>query len=607
MGFPFNIKPNNEKRGVFMKTTATIMQVSRSLLILTPAEYDKPESTVQISAKKNNVPNPTVFGAPQIFELKDSLKDHPMQKADELAQFVKRCAQSIGLNLGDVFVCVEDEDNVVSTEYTHPAAKDKMLPAYARVEAEKILHGDIAQYTIIHSEYGYQFGKAKKAEDLQAALFAMGSKTIADIKIEFEREGINVVKIIPPITALIYAGKEMMNSATKTVALISTDFVATRLVILHNGAPIFQQSFSGVLEDVAEMLSLEFGISPIGAIDLIRENGLGVCDRCNDPNTRKQTMGMLDNAAGEVLRTIRMVISRQKVDIDQIVICDTLSRLANLSNYCRSIGLTAPIEAASSIYTADAHPPVATEVAVDKGYNANCYVTLNAILNMKPADGNFLGGESGIATLQKTSTLGGKITAGIAIAAGLWMVAIGASWIFLNIRQQNDKNALNDPIFTEAKQLLKDQEDYTKKLSNLESDKALLPTTIVHVEDMTKQIFDFPKTSACAIQSIRIDNSVSTIKTEVVTPDFEKFVSLRGAIEDKNYFTVDAKMTSTYDDRKDAIINELNMSLSIDTIKAAEKEKAEKLGTKSSANSTEKTKTAETSSTDKNTSEEASK
>lgn len=122
----------------------------------------------------------------------------------------------------------------------------------------------------------------QKNEDLQAALFAMSSKTIADIRMEFEKEGIHVVKIIPPITALIHAGKQQMNSATKTVALISLDFVATRLVILHNGAPIFQQSFSSVLEDIAEMISLEFGISPLGAIDLIRENGLGVCDRCND-------------------------------------------------------------------------------------------------------------------------------------------------------------------------------------------------------------------------------------------------------------------------------------------------------------------------------------
>lgn len=53
-----------------MKTTATVMQVSRSLLILTPAEYDKPEATIQISAKKNSVPIPTIFGAPQIFELR---------------------------------------------------------------------------------------------------------------------------------------------------------------------------------------------------------------------------------------------------------------------------------------------------------------------------------------------------------------------------------------------------------------------------------------------------------------------------------------------------------------------------------------------------------
>lgn len=568
-----------------MKTTATVMQVSRSLLILTPAEYDKPEATVQISAKKNNVPSPTVFGAPQIFELKDSLKDHPMQKADELAQFVKRCAQSIGLNLGDVFVCVEDEDNVVSTEYTHPAAKDKMLPAYARVEAEKILHGDIAQYTIIHSEYGYQFGKAKKAEDLQAALFAMSSKTIADIKIEFEKEGIHVVKIIPPITALIHAGKEQMNSATKTVALISLDFVATRLVILHNGAPIFQQSFSSVMEDIAEMLSLEFGISPLGAIDMIRENGLGVCDRCNDPNTRKQTMGMLDNAAGEILRTLRMVISTQKIDIDQIVICDALSKLSNLSNYCRSIGLTAPIENVSSIYTTGAKLPLATEVAVDKGYNSSCYVTLNAILSMDVGDGNFLGGESGLASLQKTSTIGGKITAGIAIAAGVWMVAIGASWIFLNIRQQNDKNALNDPIFTETKQLLKDQEDYTKKLNNLESDKALLPRTIVHVEDVTKELFDLPNNNACAIQSIKIDNSDSTIKAEVLTSDFPKFVDLRSFIEEKKYFTVSADMTSTYDDRKGAVMSDLNMAVSIDTINDA-KEKAGISTTKPSTNKT---------------------
>lgn len=557
-----------------MKTTATVMQVSRSLLILTPAEYDKPEATIQISAKKNNVPTPAVFGAPQIFELKDSLKDHPMQKADELAQFVKRCAQSIGLNLGDVFVCIEDEDNVVSTEYTHPAAKDKMLPAYARVEAEKILHGDIAQYTIIHSEYGYQFGKAKKSEDLQAALFAMSSKTIADIKIEFEKEGIHVVKIIPPVTALIHAGKEQMNSATKTVALISLDLVATRLVIMHNGAPVFQQSFSSVLEDIAEMLSLEFGISPLGAIDLIRENGLGVCDRCNDPNTRKQTMGMLDNAAGEILRTLRMVISTQKIDIDQIVICDNLCTLDNLSNYCRSIGLTAPIDNVSSIYTQGVVPPVVTEVAKDKGYNPSCYVTLNAILGMGVGDGNFLGGESGMAALQRTSTLGGKIAAGLAVAVAVWMLVVGGWWMFLNIRYNNDQNALNDPILNETKTLLKDEETYTAKLSNLQTDKDLLPKTIVDVGDILDNIFEFSKQKLGALQSVVVNNSSNAITANILTTDFEQYVKLRDYIQsDQKFFDLSANMTSTRDEERNAITNTLNISVSADTIKKAQEEK----------------------------------
>ena len=40
-----------------MKTVATVMQLTRSLLILTPAEYDKPEGG--ISSKKRGGTTPT--------------------------------------------------------------------------------------------------------------------------------------------------------------------------------------------------------------------------------------------------------------------------------------------------------------------------------------------------------------------------------------------------------------------------------------------------------------------------------------------------------------------------------------------------------------------
>ena len=127
-----------------MKSVATVMQVTRSLLILTPAEYDKPEGGLS-GKKKGGMP--TNFSVPQIFELNESLKDHPFEKSEELAAFVKRCAESVSMDLGDIFLCIEDEDILITKEYKHHAeAKEKLLQTYARVEAESVLHSDAEKY-----------------------------------------------------------------------------------------------------------------------------------------------------------------------------------------------------------------------------------------------------------------------------------------------------------------------------------------------------------------------------------------------------------------------------------------------------------------------------
>ena len=62
-----------------MKTVATVLQITRGLLILTPAEYDKPEGGFAVKNKRPSMP--TTFSVPQIFELNDSLKDHPYEKS----------------------------------------------------------------------------------------------------------------------------------------------------------------------------------------------------------------------------------------------------------------------------------------------------------------------------------------------------------------------------------------------------------------------------------------------------------------------------------------------------------------------------------------------
>ena len=566
-----------------MKTIATVMQITRGLLILTPAEYDKPEGGLQIKSKKGASSLPTSFNVPQIFELNDSLKDHPFEKTEELAAFVKRCAESMSMEIGDLFVCIEDEDVLITKEYKHPLSKEKLLPTFARVEAENVLHSDVDKYTILNFEYGQQYGKANKAQDVSASLFAMNTGMLADLRVNFEKEGLHVVKVTPPIAGMLYTAKADLNSATKSIALISVDFAATRLVVLHNGAPVFQQSFSSVLEDIAELLSLEFGMSKMGAIDLIRQEGLGVCNKCHSPQTRKQTMSMLDNAAGEIIRNLRVVISTQRLDIDELVFCDAISKIPNLINYSRSVGLTAPLENVTDLFTGSTRPPVVVESAMNKGYDASAFITLNGVLTMPLAEANLLGGESNIMAAiasQNSSKLGKNITMGVGIVAALWMVAVGGWWLALELQQTNDNKTLNDPNYIKAKQLIADEAEYTQKLSNLSSDLELLPQTTIKSADIVNELFTQITSKVNNYSGISISNSQNTIEMSVDVKNYDAYVDLRNEIIDNGYFTLsDAFSVNTVSDNNGTTENlylqgNLSMSISDETFEIAEEKAA---------------------------------
>jgi len=524
-----------------MKTIATVMQITRSLLILTPAEYDKPEGGFSSKSKRSSVV-PTNFNVPQIFELNDSLKDHPYEKTEELAAFVKRCAASVSMEIGDLFVCIEDEDVLITKEYKHAPAKDKLLPTFARVEAENVLHAEVEKYTILNFEYGQQYGKASKSEDVSASLFAMNTGILTDLRANFENEGIHIVKITPPIAGMLYTSKADLNSATRAIALISMDFAATRLVVLHNGAPVFQQSFSSVLEDIAEMFSLEFGISKMGAIDLIRQEGLGACNKCNSATTRKQTMTMLDNAAGEILRNLRMVISTMRLDIDQIVLCDALAKLPNIAQYCRSVGLTAPMEKVTNLFTGATVAPVATPNAAEKGFDTTSFITLNGVLTMPVNEANLLLGETNAMSAlaaAKNGKLGKTITAGVVVAALVWMVGVGGWWLALEMQKKNDTDQLNSNQFDTAKTLIKEESDYKERIGNLDKDSETLPHTVVKSADTAKAFFTQVINSSSKIDSVDLNIEANELNANLYVEDYNAFVELKNSIAAGGYFDVE--------------------------------------------------------------------
>lgn len=541
-----------------MKTVATVMQLTRSLLILTPAEYDKPEGGLALS-KKKGTSVPSNFSVPQIFELNESLKDHPYEKSDELAAFVKRCAESVSMELGDIFLCIEDEDILITKEYKHHfESKDKLLLTYARVEAETVLHQEVEKYTILNFEYGQQYGKANKSEDVSASLFAMNTAMLTDIRANFSAAGLKIVKVAPPIAGMLYTAKADLNSATRAIALISMDFAATRLVVLHNGAPVFQQSFSSVLEDVAEMLMLEFGISKLGAIDLIRQKGLGVCNECNSAQTRKQVMSMLDNAAGEILRNLRMVISTMRLDIDQIVLCDALAKLPNIAAYCRQVGLTAPMQKVTDIFSGQSQPPTATAAAQQRGFDSVSFITLNGLLTMPYVEANLLQGQTNIMSAlskQEGHKIGNLVAAAMGVAAAVWMIAVSAFWVSMNIRENNDTNDLKSEKYKQARQLVADEKKWVQLTDNVQTNIDRLPKATYKLSTAIQYIYDqivhgpnVNETNSISVQKYTDKNTKTSettpgvlIKTSLTLDTLEKYNAFAAKLAEEKIFSIDER------------------------------------------------------------------
>lgn len=530
-----------------MESTATILQITRGLLILTPAKYDKPEAS-SFAVKNKRPSQPTTFSVPQIFELNDSLKDHPFEKAEELAAFVKRCAESASIILGDVFICIEDEDVLITKEYKHAPAKEKLLPTFARVEAGNLLHNDVDKYTILNFEYGQQYGKQNnKGEDVSASLFAMQTGLLTDLRAAFMNEGITIVKVVPPIAGMLYTCKtDLSPERGSTVAVISMDFAATRLVIIQNGVPLFQQSYSSVLEDIAEMFSLEFGMSKLGAIDLIRQEGLGVCSKCKSAATQKQTMTMLDNAANEVVRNLRMIMSTKRLDIDSIVLIDVLAKLPNIANYCRQIGLSAPMESFTRILSGTANAPVADSTATEKSYDTTSFVTLNGILTMPVEDANLLAGENNILSAMSGeggSKLGRVITAGLGVAAGIWIVAILGWWGALAMRENNDNAQLQDTRYAPAKQLIADEAFWKNQLENMDKNLELLPNTDLKSADVVTEIFAQVRDKVITWDGITMENEKNEFRTDIYVDNLDAFVKFKDEINEVAYFKIGDAIT----------------------------------------------------------------
>ncbi len=499
-----------------------LLQMTRGVLSLTPAK----------SGRR------AVFGPPKNFELPESMRgekayaDIPM-----FAKFVKECILTSQLGTQKIVFCLED-DNLICKEYQHLPSKPKHLLSFAKLEAEAVLPDSVNDYLIQNYEYGYPNEVTGK---FTSALFAAKSKLITGIKKGFSQYGLHVIKIVPPIGGLLYAAKTAVDSKDQTVAVLDLGFEKTRLLVLHDGFPIFERTFESIYEDIIEIIredkSVSFGdaVRAVGSWGVYGEAAPGASSAAAG-----QIATLLDTSANEAIRNIRMVISSERLELNRIVLCGAMSVLPNFTEFWNELGLDIPLESID-LRTATGSLPEVSPEARSAGLRPAAFFTAAGMIAAKKTDD--------IDFLNIIKAKSGTRAANIAALALITLLALGVMalepllYSMKQTQAQQDKAALSTSENAGVKELLQKQGDLTSRLAGTKNDRAMLPYGKSKTAEITKQLSDQIGAKAKGM-SYTADNTTGSITLTFLAANYDDYLAVKHLIETNGYFTISIPFTA---------------------------------------------------------------
>lgn len=478
------------------------------------------------------------FGLPQTFELPESMRrgqaynDIPL-----LAKFVRECIAAAQMGTKNIIFCLED-DNVICKEYQHLPCKTKNLLSFARLEAESVLSDSVDDYLIENYEYNHANEVTGK---LTSALFAAKSRLILGIKRSFGQYGLHVLKIVPPIGGLLYAANQAVNSKGQTVAMLDLGFEKTRLLVLHDGFPVFQRTFESIYEDIIDLIRKEKSVSYREAAGLINSWGVyGEATPDANSTAAKQVAMLLDASANEAVRNIRMVLSSERLELNRIILCGAMSTLPNFSEFWNQLGLDVPLESID-LNAATGNLPEVTPEARSAGLRSASFFAASGLLVKNNID-----------FLNTVKAKSGAQAANIAVLAVITLLAVGVMslepliYTVKIVQSKADKQALASAESTGIKELLQTQNDLTNQIGNAKADRDKLPFDKSKTEDMVKQLAAQVAAKAKSVGSAAIDNTTGDITLTFVTANYNDYLSIKHDIETNGYFTIKIPFTIAF-------------------------------------------------------------
>lgn len=508
-----------------------ILQMSANMLKLTP---------ITRKATKYQYGIPVPFVLPSILVGGDFA-----QNIFNFAEFSNACLKKMHLNKAKIIICLDD-DNVISKKFSHYPAKSEVLQKTARLEAESVLpegFGDFFVETYTYSEI------PDADKKLQSILYCAPADLIVNIKKQFKRYGLKVIRIAPSICGLVSAGRSLLSLLPenneikgKVVAMVDLGFEKIGLAMFNDGEPFFERSFESVYDDIINIVCNVRGVSLEGAQRQLRTDGLMKVAGANK-DEQKQINLLIESACGEVIRNIRVVLSSERLELDKIVFCGAFTSLPHFDEFLKGLSLDIPNINIADFPNFSKHNIELESKTAGIGFSAgDFFSTSGLIMRTSYGEVNFLHEPN----RKKSDT---KATAMmLTLLTLLLMLAMTVEPLIYTaalIRNKYDENRLVDTRYDEGKQLKEKEIELQKKLDGLQNDKNLLPYEKSKATEVYKNVLYKITPNVLKVDSMTYDNNGGFVALNFVTVDFNSYLSIRNKIMDDKFFFIAVPFSAT--------------------------------------------------------------
>ncbi|MGN0500649.1 MAG: hypothetical protein ACI4HK_05830 [Ruminococcus sp.] len=528
-----------------------LVQIAKRYLCITACEAVG-EAAANGSANKANPkkqadPNEKKaysFSSPLIIPVdKAVLKDKSSVWEDPalLARLVKDgLSQMNHSEVKDVVLMVESYD-LTCQEYQHIRGAKKVLEGLAIDRIKDFVGDAVSDFTVIYKDYS-AFKTKEVNEEITSKAFAMPKALADDLVAGFKSFALNLIRIIPSEAAMIYSAQKTVYSFNKTVALISMDYSAVRVLIAKDGVPLYCHDFASPVDEILQVIEEDRDLGTAAAIDYLRTAGYGFKEECRNASSQRKIEDISESLIDDIIRNIRLVTMSLNIRIDQIFLSDFIAYIPHIRNYVAGLNLAGEVMLISDTFNTGSVVPEPSLKARDDFYKSGSYFLMNELMNDGTVfEDNLIYGLK--AQQAKTLDQSGKVAKAGAFGLGFLCICGVAFFGFFFGRSVIDNIIVNDTKYDYAKTLVEKRDKITEALQNQSQDAGLLPRTQLYCEDVINQLDDQVVKKMDSFTSYSISHTSEgdesySIPINGDIKNFPTFIDLQNSIKNDGYFSM---------------------------------------------------------------------